>query len=896
MSSVQFTALIRLPFIRGDFEDPPQAQWDAEKDRQLWKVISKSSKTSDLNWVELADKFQVPPTFLLQQAAWLYERHLDHVRNQMKKVSITNANPSPSPTGGSTMTAVGGVAMRRGGSAGSGAGRTTSALAGRPKESPSFRGGEVVTPAPSLSRTPSTTTITQSRAHAQTPGRTLSTRSTQRPNLTSRKSEERAQASNQPSYRNDEDASPEIPDSSSSSSSSLSDTGHPVHRSQLFKRPPRFQQKRPRDLSTFEEGDGTQEFDDSGSHETSLPFASAARTQPSSSKFTRDAQSHADTKPQKQIPQPHRSRNDPPSRQKSIDVQSLTTETASSMTSSGGPPSVAKSPMSPNFDHRAALGRLGSPRRTGPRSRKEGSEGTPSMGSSFSDIDDAGISQSALEEALLSNMQHGRMSTLSRMSKCLGTNLPPLTTTFQTLLLPNHGSHLSVLTRIAAMAQTPPLPMVIISDCNSAPEISVSYQSFGNPRWQHENIIHLSTTYKHIKSLLTYPRCTHPSFKHSLLVAWPCESCVSTFAPKFWDAAKLFLDYFADFFAKDTEAMHAVWFHMVDLWQESAHWYGYRELDKILEEGGNQKNHWMHDVRHIFKHASDKMDAFLSTFKDILELIQQVTWGLRGTVGSHDTQDVELYDPMGEQLSPLQIVYQMGPWISGVKPWAQFLFNGGPGVIPPEPRPPLETGKAKLAEGEEIISKHYLPLGAIGVLFVHTQRDRELYDAHYRSIDEENIVEHHHIFDRYSAVFPRPNAPTHSFMSPVLESKDEPSPRRITYTLGNGTPPIVRHPTDRYADEEMQAIHPDMNLVDEAVAMCLAIDSYEPHGVVNEGPEEDLDDNDTSRVFDMWTVIETRGGEESQEKGRVGMKEVFVLGEMFDNFCTVGDVANCLKE
>ena len=29
---------------------------------------------------------------------------------------------------------------------------------------------------------------------------------------------------------------------------------------------------------------------------------------------------------------------------------------------------------------------------------------------------DAGISQSALEEALLSNINHGRMSTLSRMS------------------------------------------------------------------------------------------------------------------------------------------------------------------------------------------------------------------------------------------------------------------------------------------------------------------------------------------------------------------------------------------------------------------------------------------------------------------------------------------------
>ena len=166
----------------------------------------------------------------------------------------------------------------------------------------------------------------------------------------------------------------------------MSDTDHPAHRSQLFKRPPRFQQKRTRELSTFEEGDGTQEFEDSGSHETNLPFASAARRQPSSSKHAQDTPFRAGSKPEQRGLQPNRARNDPPSRPKSMDVQSLTTETASSMTSSGGPPSAAKSPLSPASDHRAALGRLDSPRRTGPRSRREGSEGTPSMGSSFSDI------------------------------------------------------------------------------------------------------------------------------------------------------------------------------------------------------------------------------------------------------------------------------------------------------------------------------------------------------------------------------------------------------------------------------------------------------------------------------------------------------------------------------
>lgn len=50
---------------------------------------------------------------------------------------------------------------------------------------------------------------------------------------------------------------------------------------------------------------------------------------------------------------------------------------------------------------------------------REGSEGSPSMGSSFSDLDDASVTQSALEEALASNMQAGggmasRMSSISQ--------------------------------------------------------------------------------------------------------------------------------------------------------------------------------------------------------------------------------------------------------------------------------------------------------------------------------------------------------------------------------------------------------------------------------------------------------------------------------------------------
>lgn len=64
--SIHYTLLIRLPFPRGDFEDPPlvsntlewkygqrltsaKVEWDASKDRKLWKIISKNPKSGDID-------------------------------------------------------------------------------------------------------------------------------------------------------------------------------------------------------------------------------------------------------------------------------------------------------------------------------------------------------------------------------------------------------------------------------------------------------------------------------------------------------------------------------------------------------------------------------------------------------------------------------------------------------------------------------------------------------------------------------------------------------------------------------------------------------------------------------------------------------------------------------
>lgn len=94
-------------------------EWDAAKDRALWKVISKASNSKEINWEDISAKFDVSLPFLLQQAAWLYERHFASMKAQMKKLGASGL-PSPAlldSTGNSTP-AVGGEGMRRTGSRG----------------------------------------------------------------------------------------------------------------------------------------------------------------------------------------------------------------------------------------------------------------------------------------------------------------------------------------------------------------------------------------------------------------------------------------------------------------------------------------------------------------------------------------------------------------------------------------------------------------------------------------------------------------------------------------------------------------------------------------------------------------------------------------------------------
>jgi hypothetical protein len=88
-----YTLIIRAPFPRPvspngtPFTDPPPITWSPEKDTQLWSILSSQpSNQKNINWEELAADFGVDLGFLLQQAAWLYERQFDAVREQLRRV------------------------------------------------------------------------------------------------------------------------------------------------------------------------------------------------------------------------------------------------------------------------------------------------------------------------------------------------------------------------------------------------------------------------------------------------------------------------------------------------------------------------------------------------------------------------------------------------------------------------------------------------------------------------------------------------------------------------------------------------------------------------------------------------------------------------------------------
>ncbi|MCJ1315944.1 hypothetical protein MMC15_001264 [Xylographa vitiligo] len=423
-SKTHYTVFIRVPIPRGNFIDPPAVQWDLSKDKALWKILSSSSKDTEIDWNMLADRFEVTLSFLLQQAAWLYERQLSQVREQLRRVNKpASARSSPAPESASASTNVGGYTMRRGGSGGS---RVPSSLSVRPRDTPNLRsegdGQQSARPG---------TGNAGNRAEKALPQTTS--------DLPRRNLEDsfRQEATSGPRRRNDVQG-PRSPsptaDSSSPASSSSSDSPPLVH-SRAFTRRPQFPGGKAKVksivglLSSADEEDDDADDDDPAF----LPFSNTGPIEPPQSPQDPSATLRrlpSNTSRKENRPDPIETviatrtsaATTRPLSQSTTRTQpqmiAKTAHSSSSSLSSPFPTSNAQSKTlsSPNPGPTSPTGPMSA---LSPRTRRmarEGSEGTPSMGSSFSDLDDSSITQSALEEQMAREIRDaGSLGVVSRM-------------------------------------------------------------------------------------------------------------------------------------------------------------------------------------------------------------------------------------------------------------------------------------------------------------------------------------------------------------------------------------------------------------------------------------------------------------------------------------------------
>ncbi|KAF4124395.1 Arb2 domain [Geosmithia morbida] len=409
MDEPTYTVFVRVPIPRGDFVDPPPVSWNTTKDEELWRILSGATQ-QEIDWNQVADDFNVPVDFLLRQVDYLTERHASQVRAQVRKATAaaksggSSNGPLPAPPGSDS--AAGIRSLRRNSrtmrTVGSGSATPINASQ-RPVVSRNASGATAV-PRDMGSASPSPANSGRMVSAADQPGRR---RLSSLPIATNTDDQEvparRAETDASPGAEQDtakDDRSPSPGPAESSSTTTSDDESMPAQ-SRIIRRPPRFQSQDTTNAYADDEDD-----DDDSSEPAFQPYkppAGSAQTSAHDLSSTLRGDGVARTNSSRR-----------PTKQSSRDQRGHNSQTSDSDTSSAMQPSC-----SAPKPHRAA-GPL-SPRRTaelagrssGGRGSHEGSDGTPSMGSSFSDLDDASVTQSALEEALASHMNRGMGSRFS---------------------------------------------------------------------------------------------------------------------------------------------------------------------------------------------------------------------------------------------------------------------------------------------------------------------------------------------------------------------------------------------------------------------------------------------------------------------------------------------------
>lgn len=327
--------------------------------------------------------------------------------------------------------------------------------------------------------------------------------------------------------------------------------------------------------------------------------------------------------------------------------------------------------------------------------------------------------------------------------------------------------------------------------------------------------------------------------------------CSETFLTTFWSAAASLLDYFADFHATDTPAMQSAWFHLLDTWQAAA----------ASTLALNKQDH-----RLRFSHeAQDFKSDYEQTLALFQRLVGQPQEGPRNRRAEPDEKHSEalIHAPSG-RVDARAGTYETGPFVSGLKPWQQFLCAGAPGFA-------LALASPGADEGDDArdADTRFVPQPAIALMHAHTARARALLAEHTAEHDASAVGEKLAAFDASALTFPSTTHREYTTRSFLATGKGEGTRLLYTYSLFQAAPPVRRH--EGLCDPSMMMEPPTLLRLDEAVGNCKGTEAYVPMT----GPR------DREGVgFDVWAVrVVGAGG-----RDEIGVVTAGSWGEVFDEW------------
>jgi hypothetical protein len=272
--------------------------------------------------------------------------------------------------------------------------------------------------------------------------------------------------------------------------------------------------------------------------------------------------------------------------------------------------------------------------------------------------------------------------------------------------------------------------------------------------------------------------------------------------------------------------MSSLWFHLLDIWQESRSWL---PIEMYVSAPPSSP-----EVAACVAAARQFVNDYCFT----LGLIDRALYGRE----EMDRPREEIvHEPSGGK-KWLNKRWNTGPFVSGLKPWEQFLCAGSPGVAG---FAELEAKAKEKGTGKGEI--RYVPQAAIAIMQTHTERARKIAAklAISEGEDGETDIDTEFLarFDQHSLVFPsKPDGREFEY-----GSKEG---TKTSYSLINGAPPVETY--QGYCDREMVCEKPTFTLLDECVALCRGLEEYEPMS----GGGDVVDDEDDLVSFDMWAVYQ----------------------------------------